>query len=74
MSASTDLLHGTDELWVFRLFVFFFFFNWKSLFHVSLCRTGDYKYKRGTTGVLTKAVTPIDLELLEESVQTMDTS
>ncbi|CAI5667721.1 unnamed protein product [Oreochromis niloticus] len=36
--------------------------------------TGDYKYKRGTTGVLTKAVTPIDLELLEESVQTMDTS
>ncbi|XP_004564707.1 proteasome subunit beta type-7 isoform X1 [Maylandia zebra] len=36
--------------------------------------TGDYKYKQGTTGVLTKAVTPIDLELLEESVQTMDTS
>uniref|UniRef100_A0A3Q0SCH1 proteasome endopeptidase complex n=1 Tax=Amphilophus citrinellus TaxID=61819 RepID=A0A3Q0SCH1_AMPCI len=37
-------------------------------------RTGDYKYKRGTTGVLMKAVTPLDLELLEESVQTMDTS
>uniref|UniRef100_A0A3Q4G3E6 Proteasome subunit beta n=1 Tax=Neolamprologus brichardi TaxID=32507 RepID=A0A3Q4G3E6_NEOBR len=37
-------------------------------------KTGDYKYKQGTTGVLTKAVTPIDLELLEESVQTMDTS
>lgn len=67
MSASTDLLHGSDELWGFC-------FNWKSLFHVSLCRTGDYKYKQGTTGVLTKAVTPIDLELLEESVQTMDTS
>lgn len=68
MSASTDLLHGSDEPWGFV------FFNWKSLFHVSLCRTGDYKYKQGTTGVLTKAVTPIDLELLEESVQTMDTS
>lgn len=68
MSASTDLLHGRDKFWGFC------FCNWKSLFHVSLCRTGDYKYKQGTTGVLTKAVTPIDLELLEESVQTMDTS
>lgn len=38
------------------------------------CRTGDYKYKRGTTAVLTKAVSPLGLELVEESVQTMDTS
>ncbi|KAG7235522.1 hypothetical protein INR49_002568, partial [Caranx melampygus] len=37
-------------------------------------RTGDYKYKRGTTGVLTKAVTPLDLEVVDETVQTMDTS
>lgn len=40
----------------------------------SYCRTGDYKYKRGTTGVLSKVVTPLALEVLEESVQTMDTS
>ncbi|XP_077478047.1 proteasome subunit beta type-7 [Stigmatopora argus] len=37
-------------------------------------RTGDYKYKRGTTGVLTKVVTPLNLDVVEESVQTMDTS
>ncbi|XP_021445908.2 proteasome subunit beta type-7-like [Oncorhynchus mykiss] len=37
-------------------------------------RTGNYKYKRGTTGVLTKAVTKLDLEVVEETIQTMDTS
>ncbi|KAG9265982.1 proteasome subunit beta type-7 [Astyanax mexicanus] len=37
-------------------------------------RTGDYKYKSGTTGVLSKLVIPLQLELMEESVQTMDTS
>nr|ADO27820.1 proteasome subunit beta type-7 [Ictalurus furcatus] len=37
-------------------------------------RTGDYKYKQGTTGVLTKSVTPVQMEVVEESVQTMDTS
>uniref|UniRef100_A0A3B3U8X4 Proteasome 20S subunit beta 7 n=1 Tax=Poecilia latipinna TaxID=48699 RepID=A0A3B3U8X4_9TELE len=37
-------------------------------------RTGDYKYKRGTTAVLSKCVTPLDLEVVEESIQTMDTS
>ncbi|KAF7653048.1 hypothetical protein LDENG_00087960, partial [Lucifuga dentata] len=37
-------------------------------------RTGDYKYKRGMTSILTKAVTPLDLEVLQESVHTMDTS
>ncbi|CAG5867088.1 unnamed protein product, partial [Menidia menidia] len=36
--------------------------------------TGDYKYKRGTTGVLTKGVTRLDLDLVQETVQTMDTS
>uniref|UniRef100_A0A671LNA3 Proteasome subunit beta n=1 Tax=Sinocyclocheilus anshuiensis TaxID=1608454 RepID=A0A671LNA3_9TELE len=36
--------------------------------------TGNYRYKHGTTGVLTKAVTPLNLEVVEESVQTMDTS
>lgn len=44
-------------------------------FHPSvLIRAGDYKYKRGTTGVLTKVVTSMPLEVVEESVQTMDTS
>ncbi|MFT7817543.1 proteasome subunit beta type-7-like isoform X2 [Arapaima gigas] len=37
-------------------------------------RAGSYRYKQGTTGVLTKAVTPLDLEVVEETVQTMDTS
>ncbi|XP_061703494.1 proteasome subunit beta type-7 isoform X2 [Syngnathoides biaculeatus] len=37
-------------------------------------RTGDYKYKRGTTSVLTKMVVPFNLEVMEENVQTMDTS
>uniref|UniRef100_A0A8D3A5Z8 Proteasome subunit beta n=1 Tax=Scophthalmus maximus TaxID=52904 RepID=A0A8D3A5Z8_SCOMX len=46
--------------------------NYNILLHLST--TGDYKYTRGTTGVLTKAVKPLDLELLVESVQTMDTS
>ncbi|XP_041090373.1 proteasome subunit beta type-7-like isoform X1 [Polyodon spathula] len=36
--------------------------------------SGSYKYKRGTTGVLTKNIIPLDLELVEEVVQTMDTS
>lgn len=40
----------------------------------SCCRTGDYKYKRGTTGVLSSVVTPLALEVVEESVHTMDTS
>ncbi|XP_018588304.1 proteasome subunit beta type-7 isoform X1 [Scleropages formosus] len=35
---------------------------------------GSYRYKQGTTGILTKAVTPLDLEVVEETVQTMDTS
>uniref|UniRef100_A0A8C9W1M3 Proteasome subunit beta n=1 Tax=Scleropages formosus TaxID=113540 RepID=A0A8C9W1M3_SCLFO len=37
-------------------------------------RAGSYRYKQGTTGILTKAVTPLDLEVVEETVQTMDTS
>ncbi|XP_072310184.1 proteasome subunit beta type-7-like isoform X2 [Eucyclogobius newberryi] len=37
-------------------------------------RTGNYKYKRGTTGVLTKVVQPLNLEVVEETIQTMDTS
>ncbi|MBN3324400.1 PSB7 protein, partial [Atractosteus spatula] len=40
----------------------------------ALPKSGSYKYKRGTTGVLTKAITPLDLEVVEEIVQTMDTS
>ncbi|XP_050949899.1 proteasome subunit beta type-7 isoform X1 [Labeo rohita] len=36
--------------------------------------TGSYRYKHGTTGVLTKTVIPLNLEVVEESVQTMDTS
>uniref|UniRef100_A0AAY4EK73 Proteasome subunit beta n=1 Tax=Denticeps clupeoides TaxID=299321 RepID=A0AAY4EK73_9TELE len=37
-------------------------------------QAGSYKYKCGTTGVLTKAVTPLHTELVEETIQTMDTS
>uniref|UniRef100_A0A4W5MLQ4 Proteasome subunit beta n=1 Tax=Hucho hucho TaxID=62062 RepID=A0A4W5MLQ4_9TELE len=37
-------------------------------------QTGNYKYKQGTTGVLTKSVIKLDLEVVEETVQTMDTS
>lgn len=37
-------------------------------------RTGNYRYEHGTTAVLTKAVTPLNLEVVEESVHTMDTS
>ncbi|KAM3600380.1 uncharacterized protein V6R79_022557 [Siganus canaliculatus] len=36
-------------------------------------REGQYKYKPGTTAVLTKTVTPLLLDVVEESVQTMDT-
>ncbi|XP_037402136.1 proteasome subunit beta type-7 isoform X2 [Pygocentrus nattereri] len=42
--------------------------------HVGAAETGDYKYKHGTTGVLTKQVTTLQLEVMDESVQTMDTS
>lgn len=35
-------------------------------------REGQYKYKQGTTAVLTKTVTPLTLDVVEESVQTMD--
>ncbi|XP_072310181.1 proteasome subunit beta type-7 isoform X1 [Eucyclogobius newberryi] len=37
-------------------------------------QTGDYKYKRGTTGVLTTVVQLLNLEVVEETIQTMDTS
>ncbi|XP_053328962.1 proteasome subunit beta type-7 [Spea bombifrons] len=37
-------------------------------------RTGNYKYKKGTTGVLSEKVTHFNLDLIEESVQTMDIS
>ncbi|XP_036417901.1 proteasome subunit beta type-10 [Colossoma macropomum] len=36
-------------------------------------REGSYRYKPGTTPVLTKTVTPLTLDIVEESVQTMDT-
>nr|XP_033816940.1 proteasome subunit beta type-7 [Geotrypetes seraphini] len=35
-------------------------------------RSGSYKYKRGTTGILKEKIIP--LEVVEETVQTMDTS
>ncbi|XP_049460086.1 proteasome subunit beta type-10 isoform X1 [Epinephelus fuscoguttatus] len=36
-------------------------------------REGQYRYKPGTTAVLTKTVTPFSLDVVEESVQIMDT-
>ncbi|XP_072304439.1 proteasome subunit beta type-10 isoform X2 [Eucyclogobius newberryi] len=35
-------------------------------------RGGDYRYKRGTTAVINKTITNLSLELVQESVQTMD--
>ncbi|KAJ1146255.1 hypothetical protein NDU88_012533 [Pleurodeles waltl] len=37
-------------------------------------RSGKYKYKKGTTGVLTETVTKWALDVMEETVQTMDIS
>ncbi|XP_069491034.1 proteasome subunit beta type-7-like [Ambystoma mexicanum] len=36
-------------------------------------RLGSYRYRKGTTAVLTETITPLELELVEEVVQTMDT-
>ncbi|KAF7642378.1 hypothetical protein LDENG_00258970 [Lucifuga dentata] len=36
-------------------------------------REGQYRYKRGTTAILTKTVTPLSLDVVDESVQIMDT-
>lgn len=35
-------------------------------------REGNYRYKPGTSAVLTKTITPLSLDLLQETVQTMD--
>lgn len=35
-------------------------------------RSGLYRYKRGTSAVLTKTITTLDLDLVDETVQTMD--
>ncbi|XP_071979947.1 proteasome subunit beta type-7 [Engystomops pustulosus] len=37
-------------------------------------RTGNYKYKKGTTGVLSEKITHFNLDMMEESVQIMDIS
>ncbi|XP_059849916.1 proteasome subunit beta type-7 [Hypanus sabinus] len=37
-------------------------------------RQGSYKYRRGVTGILTQTITPLELEVVEEVVHTMDTS
>ncbi|XP_029441335.1 proteasome subunit beta type-7-like [Rhinatrema bivittatum] len=36
-------------------------------------RHGSYRYQKGTTTVLAQSVKPLELELVEENVQTMDT-
>ena len=36
-------------------------------------REGDYRYKPGTTAVLSKTVTPLTLDIVDESVHLMDT-
>ncbi|XP_034564775.1 proteasome subunit beta type-10 [Notolabrus celidotus] len=35
-------------------------------------REGQYRYKRGTTAVLTKTVTPLSLDVVDETVHTME--
>ncbi|XP_069744481.1 proteasome subunit beta type-7 [Narcine bancroftii] len=37
-------------------------------------RQGNYKYRRGLTGILTELIAPLELEVVEEAVHTMDTS
>uniref|UniRef100_UPI00398E7AD6 proteasome subunit beta type-7-like n=1 Tax=Pristiophorus japonicus TaxID=55135 RepID=UPI00398E7AD6 len=37
-------------------------------------RQGNYKYKRGITATLTESVNPLQLDVVEEVVHTMDTS
>ncbi|XP_067868617.1 proteasome subunit beta type-7 [Heterodontus francisci] len=37
-------------------------------------RQGNYKYRRGITGILTETIAPLELEIVEEVVHTMDTS
>ncbi|XP_020389915.2 proteasome subunit beta type-7 [Rhincodon typus] len=37
-------------------------------------RQGSYRYRRGITGFLTETVAPLELEIMEEVVHTMDTS
>lgn len=43
-----------------------------TVFHFLSSREGKYVYKQGTTPVLTKTVTPLTLDLVEETVQMMD--
>lgn len=49
---------------ILTLLLFFFF----------LTRFGRYRCEKGTTAVLTEKVTTLEIEVLEETVQTMDTS
>lgn len=44
-----------------------------SCLSLSVSREGQYKYKPGTTAVLTKTVTPLPLDVVDESIQLMDT-
>ncbi|KAG7457573.1 hypothetical protein MATL_G00228570 [Megalops atlanticus] len=37
------------------------------------CKEGSYRYKPGTTAVLTEKVTPLSLDIVDESVQLMET-
>lgn len=43
-------------------------------FCFSFTRLGRYRCEKGTTAVLTEKITPLEIEVLEETVQTMDTS
>ncbi|XP_058301810.1 proteasome subunit beta type-7 isoform X1 [Hylobates moloch] len=42
--------------------------------HKKGTRLGRYRCEKGTTAVLTEKITPLEIEVLEETVQTMDTS
>lgn len=54
-----------SDPWMDRILALDFFF---------LTRFGQYRCEKGTTAVLTEKVTPLEIEVLEETVQTMDTS
>lgn len=53
----------------YRLHIYMFFCLSVCLFS----REGQYRYKPGTTAVLTKTVTPLSLDVIDQSVQVMDT-
>lgn len=69
MIALLSDIHSADEMKDGHEYTCDHFF---SVFHLLRSRGGKYIYKQGTTPVLTKTITPLNLDVVEESVQMMD--